>query len=116
MPCWDISDSEYDRAAAREKANIEAALCAVLTMLEKEYPEDFYELLKMIDWKEAGITKKWLMNWWTRHQARDAERRAYEAKERAKKERLKHLREKLNLTEEEMALLRESFHNEWMKS
>ena len=116
MPCRDDRDTEYDRVAARERANIEAALCAVLSVMEKNMPANtFDQYINTIDWTEAGITKKWLTKWWERHKALDAERRVYEAKEREKKERIKHLRQKMNLTEEEWALLKEGFHSDFMK-
>jgi hypothetical protein len=116
MPCRDISDEEYARHDRQERDNLAAALCAVLSVMEKNMPANtFNQYINTIDWKEAGITKKWLTTWWTKHKAKDAERRAYEAKERAKKERIKHLREKMNLTEEEWSLLKEGFHSDFMK-
>jgi hypothetical protein len=111
MPCrddWPTTDFE-----SKENARIEAALCAVLTLLEKDWtPDEFTSFFNDIDWEEAGVTKKWLVNWWNKHKARDQERRNREARERAKNAMAKKARSKL--TKEEFEALRENFHDDWM--
>lgn len=109
MPCYDPRDSEYEAAQRRETAWLKAALCAIMTQLEKNEPssnslEQFYN---DINWKEAGVSRKWLAKWWAEHMRQDAERREHEAKVAEKAQRVKHLKEKLNLTDEEWKILRE---------
>ena len=75
MPCrdWDVPHSGstvVDKGAAVAKAG----LCAVLTVLESD-DAAFADMLKKINWKEAGITKREMLLWWESHKEQDARRR-----------------------------------------
>jgi hypothetical protein len=90
MPCRDYYD-DHPEAYFRDvtepalKARIsfaESALCQVLTAFsqvllykakENNIVEDVFD---MIDYAEAGITKKELKKWWGEHRARDAKIKA----------------------------------------
>jgi|SanBayMetagenome_1026888.scaffolds.fasta_scaffold63463_2 hypothetical protein len=85
MPCRDdMAEDMWRREAAEKAAMVEASLCAVITLLEKD-PAGFALMLKQIDWKEAGVSKREFMRWWEDHKEIDAARRVREAKEKAKK-------------------------------
>lgn len=96
MPCLSyepISDSVANtlnkaeqevKKATRERNNFEAALCAVLSVCESEN----INVIDMIDYAEAGITKKQVESWWKNHKAKDAKRREAE-REAKRKEELK---------------------------
>ena len=87
MPCRDGMEDFRRSEEYAERALIRAALCAVLTALERESGGDLYEnVLSFIDWKEAGVTEKEFRKWWKDHKMEDAERRAYEREERRKEE------------------------------
>jgi len=81
MPCADdpLDNEEYVELFD-EHQRLKAVMCAVLTQLETDRtPDEFEIFLKNINWKEAGVKKSWLKEWWTEHKARDAERRRMEA-------------------------------------
>lgn len=67
---------------------VAAALCGILAVDT--------EVLDLVDWKEAGVTKGEVLEWWGLHRVRGAERKAQEkvwaaerkARERAKYEKL----------------------------
>lgn len=85
MPCrdWTVED-EWRMRGSAEKAMLSASLCAILTLLEKD-PAGFVLMLKKIDWKEAGVSKREFMRWWEDHKEKDAARQVREAKEKAEK-------------------------------
>lgn len=86
MPCRDEWAEEQDRKAAfRELAMVRASLCAVLTFIEGD-KSAFDAMLKDIDWKEAGVSKREFLAWWEDHKVEDAMRRKQEAAERRAKE------------------------------
>jgi hypothetical protein len=111
MPCRDpdyLLPSEQEAINASRKkeekklAFLEAALCAALRGLECESGDEMY---LHIDFKEAGIEQKELMDWYKVHKKKDAERlkREKEKEQRLKKSAL----EKVNklLTSEERKIL-----------
>lgn len=82
MPCRDWDDGlEMDRLR-KDKAFLEAALCAFLASHERLgfMPGD--RILNCIDYDEAGISKQELMDWWENHKKNDAIRRKKEEKEK----------------------------------
>lgn len=87
MPCltYDpITSERHVQEITKERNNFEAALCAVLTVCEKEN----INVIDMIDYAEAGITKKQVESWWEEHKEKDAIRRKTE-REAKRKEELK---------------------------
>lgn len=75
MPCRDeMVEDMWRREAAEKAAMVEASLCAVITLLEKD-PAGFALMLKQIDWKEAGVKKRQFLSWWEDHKEEDAKRR-----------------------------------------
>lgn len=92
MPCRDggpFEDIFYARQDADKLANLEAAFCGVLTVLrDAEHVKDLFgdndnvgAILDNVDWREAGVKRKWVEDWWIKHQEEDIERRKREAAE-----------------------------------
>jgi len=85
MPC---TDGGYD-TPAKETRNgltidqLEAALCGILTVLEKE--ERIFSI-DDVDWDEAGVTRKAVEAWWKRHKKEDEARRIREEATKRKNE------------------------------
>ena len=90
MPCRDggaYDSPEYQRKLDKEKiAFLEASLCASLTAFEnmKNYMSN--DPFDWIDYEEAGIEKKKLMDWWGNHKNKDYIRRQQEAAEKVKQD------------------------------
>lgn len=76
MPCYDSQAAQ----AGEERRKAVAALCAILTALERR--GDFEAALFSANWLEAGVSEKWLRDWWQRHKAEDAARLDRERKAR----------------------------------
>lgn len=85
MPCrtddWDIPAKETRNGLTIDR--LEAALCGILTVLEKE--ERIFSL-DDVDWDEAGISRKAVDTWWKRHKKEDKARRAREEAAKRKNE------------------------------
>ncbi len=88
MPCNDGADVRYYYEEDLKKLKkVEAALCGVLTVLEN-VPDDWGinltvdDILDVVDWKEAGIKRAWLEDWWEEHKKEDASRREREEQNR----------------------------------
>lgn len=81
MPCSsDYGPSIHTEYVEKEHdGKMAARLCAVLTTLEAR--GWLHQTLDNIDYKEAGITRKSLQNWWNEHKQRDVERRLREQEE-----------------------------------
>lgn len=78
MPCYDGRDREQELASAlgahrAQLEKLEAAFCAVLTKMERD--NLFATVLSDIDWKEAGVSRKFFDTWWKQHKAYDEQRR-----------------------------------------
>lgn len=84
MPCITYPDpNEADTmyvSLKRENARLEAMLCAVLTPIENNMGTKSF--FNNVDWKEAGIARRDLEEWWRHHRAIDMARREREAKSR----------------------------------
>lgn len=107
MPCRDYDTIDY-ASEYRDRLNErEAMLCAVLTALEDRvspHTKDKLDwIFRNIDWKEAGVSRGKLEDWWEGHKIRDKHRREREAElkrvEELKNEALK------KLTKEELKAL-----------
>lgn len=89
MPCRSYGDDEDILYAKRERihsldlekkerkiAFLESALCAVFRASKEHFDSD---LLDLIDYKEAGITKSSLSSWKKKHDEKDRKRIEHEA-------------------------------------
>lgn len=113
MPCYDGTDRAHELAASliahrAQLQKVEAAFCAVLTRLEQD--NLFGTVVSMIDWKEAGVSRKFFETWWKQHKAYDVRRREMEAEiiaRNAEKEARKKQKEAVlaKLTPEERNIL-----------
>lgn len=74
MPCRDGMEDLRRSEEYAERALIRASLCAVLTVLESD-DAAFASMLKKIDWKEAGVSKREFLTWWEDHKEEDRVRR-----------------------------------------
>jgi PAS domain-containing protein len=88
MPCRDDWSDRIPREETRHGMTIsdfEAALCGILTAAQQGIligRDD--ALLDLVDWQEAGVTRKKVNAWWRQHQKEDEQRRAREAAEQRK--------------------------------
>lgn len=98
MPCYDpdsingmytasqLSDARHEGVVEKNKRRkVEAMLCAVLTVLQRHRAPDVLEndlswYLGRVDWKEAGVTRAELEQWWRDHQEEDRRRHQSEAR------------------------------------
>lgn len=78
MPCRDDFPPSADeiRAENRRRSLPPAVLCAILTVLENE--GRLPEFLDKLNWKESGVARGELIEWWKEHKREDAIRRARE--------------------------------------
>lgn len=90
MPCSDGGWSDEVRVTKDDVAEhnmLEAAMCGILTTFENKFgPDEFHKFLDMVDWDEAGVKRRTLALWWTKHKKKDAERRAREEAKRREEE------------------------------
>lgn len=87
MPCRDaVVEDEIRLRASEERRLLEASMCAILTVLERDH--DLQEILKSVDWNEAGVPRYRLEKWWDEHKEEDRRRRKAEAEKR-ERERLR---------------------------
>lgn len=104
MPCRnDWPDEELNRRE-REGAFTKAALCALLTAVNNAGFDPLAAKSQIIiDWAEAGVTRKQMAAWWKQHKLEDERRREREAEQ----ERIKKLKQEAlaKLTAEEKAIL-----------
>lgn len=89
MPCR--TEGPYEPYDSRQRltslvANLSAALCAVLTVVEANGEID--DLFNAVDYKEAGIPEGFIREWWAKHQEEDRIRKQRE-KEEAERKRLR---------------------------
>ncbi len=111
MPCTDggVPYPNYAEESARKELRlVEATLCALMTTLESAAADVFQDVafkspLDLIDFKEAGVKRVDVENWWKHHKAIDGERRKREALER--QEEVERHNAKLKLTKRERDLL-----------
>jgi hypothetical protein len=78
MPCRDYYDenpSLYYQNTVQELKNqisfAESALCQTLQAFERTVPGSI-DIMSLIDFKAAGITREDLATWWIEHKRRDA--------------------------------------------
>ena len=89
MPC---RDGGYD-APTKETRNgltigqLEAALCGIFTVLEARGDGmNIDPWLSLVDWEEAGVSRKSVEAWWKRHKKEDEARRVREEATKRKNE------------------------------
>ena len=109
MPCRDWPEGPVhtvyeDTPATKAKVKtLEAMLCAVLTASKNIGLDHDLQLIKRINERESGVTKKELFDWWAAHQEKDrARRRAEQAAELKRQVKLQAL---AKLTPEERKAL-----------
>lgn len=73
MPCTDGGVPYPPTPRELRQRKVPAMLCAVLGTMTSEQLE---ATLQRIDWKEAGVSREDLVQWWKDHQAEDMRRRA----------------------------------------
>lgn len=84
MPCYDSRADDYAREVSPK---IEAALCGVMHALERGGgTQTLHGVLMQVDWKEAGVTRDWLVKWWKEHKEEDERRREREREARRQKQ------------------------------
>ena len=87
MPCrtdgWDEPvKPRKETRHGMDIADFEAVLCGILTAASEGILVGRVDgLMDVVDWKEAGVSRKTVEAWWKRHQKEDADRRAREAAE-----------------------------------
>jgi hypothetical protein len=92
MPCRD-GDWDEPRVIKRFEMDIhdfEAVLCGLFTEAESRGLRTGYDelsfLLSEVNWKEVGVPRKKVENWWAGHKREDERRRKKEAEEKRKAE------------------------------
>ena len=107
MPCMDGGYNDEVRVSQEsvtEHKMLEAVLCGILTAAGKGiHVAGPTGLLDNIDWKEAGVKRKTLEQWWKKHKKEDEARRVREAAAKRKDDLRKIAIGKL--TPEELAAL-----------
>lgn len=76
MPCNSGPTREEVARMDELRLNLPACLCAVLSELERHGALD--DVLDGIDYGEAGVTRRWLTEWWDEHKKADCARRHIE--------------------------------------
>lgn len=82
MPCYDPRPSTTGgsltviETSRKELAKVEAYLCAVMKVLEKN--EIVMPVMEQIDEKEAGVYPDEIYGWWLQHRRKDAKRKEKE--------------------------------------
>jgi hypothetical protein len=84
MPCRDDWDDRPPHSPATRHgltiADFEATLCSLFAQLERQDVLDSW--LNNVDWQEAGVNRKNVEQWWTKHKLEDQRRRAEEQAKR----------------------------------
>lgn len=118
MPCTSGPTMEQEIAYERERRLPPAMLCAILTVLENvtvghlAIDVDDNErmaksaVLDLVDWEEAGVSRREFHTWWREHKAKDEQRRAEEKAERERKRLKKSALAKLTPAEKKALRLR----------
>jgi hypothetical protein len=94
MPCrddWNDHRTVEETRHGMTMSHFEAAMCGILSAVEQYGNDTTLEgrvkmLFNQVDWKEAGVKRKTVENWWVKHKEEDAARRAREAAEKHKNE------------------------------
>jgi len=100
MPCltYDPPEQPNPFEPKVSKSFLSAALCAILTSLEKEYGESGLNMvLFAIDEGESGVTKHDVFKWWDEHKELDRKR-----KQKEKEDALRKIRSVLSTYEMEI--------------
>jgi hypothetical protein len=72
MPCYDGREAEVNS----RNYQLSAVLCGIIT-------KHGTQILDTLDWKEIGVKRSVVDNWWKEHLAADARRREFARKQRA---------------------------------
>ena len=104
MPCRDDWGQSYpvenpiNKRLEMSNKFLSAALCAVMTYLEHAHPRAYDD----IDYREAGITKEELRDWWAKHKVDDAKRKCRELAQKNKAARRQAAIDKLTPAERKL--------------
>lgn len=103
MPCYDDRDNDRSQMAKLQVRNekLTSMLCMVLSTLEDE--NELGHFLELFNYNEAGIPRKYLVDWWEQHKEDDRRRKEYERAQRELQDKKKAALDKL--TPEERHLL-----------
>lgn len=110
MPCYDERNSPsyiYENEVRPLEAKIkklEAVLCGIFT--QRSQPQyngaGIKVILDQLDYNEMGVSRKWIEDWWRKHQIEDRER----IKRKQAQRQAAHDRKKNQLMEAEALVLR----------
>jgi hypothetical protein len=85
MPCSDgMGPGVRTEYVEVDNPKLAAALCAILSSLSAS--GGFKQFLATIDWREAGVDREYVEDWWRRHKEHDRKRREREAEQRRLKQ------------------------------
>lgn len=84
MPCYQTGSREGDLEeslgeVSKERNKLDAMLCAVFDVLEKEGTLE--KVIAAVDIQECGVARVAFTKWWRRHKASDAARKEREKAE-----------------------------------
>lgn len=104
MPCrtdYMDDDARISRERLDEFKQIEAALCGITRVLDRD-TDALAVILDRVDWKEAGVKRHQFEQWWASHKAADELRRIREEEAREQARRIKAAKAKLSPEEREL--------------
>jgi hypothetical protein len=86
MPCSDgMGPGVRTEYVEVDNPKLAAALCAILSSLELGTGGIKY-FLSSVNWREAGVDREYVEDWWRRHKEQDRKRREREAEQRRLKQ------------------------------
>lgn len=109
MPCHDGRDDSYVMDL-QKLHKVEAMLCALISRIRECDGLLLQNLMRDINWTEAGISYEEFMEWLAEHDMKDALRRAAEEKERQRKDEINVALSKLTNKEKKLLNLK-SYEN-----
>jgi hypothetical protein len=103
MSCNYHEEPLHDIRHGADINDFEAVLCGLFTYIERFSTSGVEGYLNGVDWKEVGVPRSVVENWWEHHKKEDEERRAREAAEKLKEKIRAEALKKLSV-EERIAL------------
>lgn len=97
MPCNDGGGPGFGRTeyVYRDNPKVAAILCAIIR-------KHGVEILKALDYAEAGVSYSEAVAWWKAHEKRDSERKAREVEAAQREERIRRAKSKLSPEERKL--------------